>query len=60
MIPRVKTWVVTVECGIIKRVLIEAPTKRLAILNYRHETMDYRGVILSVGLKKVEKAVDFC
>ena len=52
MIPSVKTWYVTVERqGRIVRVQIDAPTRRLAVLNYRHE-VSYADVILTVGLKR--------
>jgi hypothetical protein len=55
MSPEVKTWIVTVECGTINRVLVYAPNKRLAVWNYRQQTGDYRGCILSVRVKKPSK-----
>jgi hypothetical protein len=51
MIPTVKTWLVTAEVdGRIGRYTVLAPTRRLAVLNFRHE-IGY-GVILSVGVKR--------
>ena len=53
-----KTWIVTVERdGKLLRVPIEAPTRKLAVLNYRCE-VSLRDAILSVGLKRnVQKSV---
>ena len=53
-----KTWIVTVERdGLLLRVPIEAPTRKLAVLNYRCD-VSLRDVILSVGLKRnVQKSV---
>lgn len=51
MIPVVKNWIVTAEVdGRIGRYTILAPSRRLAVLNFRHE-VGY-GVILSVGVKR--------
>ena len=51
MIPTVKNWIVTAEVdGRIGRYIILAPTRRLAVLNFRHE-FGY-GVILSVGIRR--------
>ena len=52
MIPKVKTWVLTVECdGKLCRVEVDAPTRRLAVLTYRMD-VSFADVILSVSLKK--------
>jgi hypothetical protein len=52
MIPRVKLWLLTVErCGKIHRVGVYAPTRLLAVLNYRSD-VSYSDVILSVGVKR--------
>lgn len=39
MIPSVKTWRLTTESG--RRFLILAPTRRLAVLNFRNEYRDF-------------------
>lgn len=50
---KVKTWWLTVErAGQLMRVKILAPTKRLAVLNYRCE-VSYADVILKVGLERI-------
>lgn len=48
MIPTVKTWIVTLENG--ERVEILAPTRRLALLNFRFE-IGY-APIKTIGLKR--------
>lgn len=56
MIPTVKNWIVTAEVGgRIGRYTILAPTRRLAVLNFRHE-VGY-GVILSVGRQRTGAVV---
>ena len=53
MIPKVKTWLLTVERGgKLITVMIEAPNKRLAVLNYRLDVSLTDG-ILSVSRKSV-------
>ena len=53
MIPKVKTWQLTLDNG--EKVAIDAPTKYLARLNFRHECPQYWGVsVKSVGLKRVK------
>jgi hypothetical protein len=50
--PKLKTWILTVERdGKLVRVPIEAPTRKLAILNYRCG-VSLRDEILTVSLKK--------
>ena len=52
MIPTCKTWMVTVERnGKLMRVPIDAPTRKLAVLNYRCD-VSLRDVILSVSVKR--------
>jgi len=51
MIPKVKTWIVTVEGG--AKHEITAPTRYLALLNFRHE-VGYH-VISSIGVKRAKK-----
>jgi hypothetical protein len=52
MIPKLKTWMLTVERnGKLMSVPIEAPTRKLAVLNYRCD-VSLRDVILTVGLKR--------
>ena len=52
MIPTCKTWMVTVERnGKLLSVPIEAPTRKLAVLNYRYE-VSLSDVILSVSVKR--------
>ena len=51
MIPKVKTWVVTVESG--RKYEISAPTRYLARLNFRHEA-GYTP-IKSIGVRRVKR-----
>ena len=53
MIPKVKDWQVTLEDG--NKVVVSAPTKRLALLNYRFDH-DFVGHIKSIGLLRKKKA----
>jgi hypothetical protein len=48
MIPVVKTWIVTTEAGVKHEIL--APTRRLALLNFRHE-IGWANIV-SIGLKR--------
>jgi hypothetical protein len=50
MIPSVKSWVVTTEDK--QKTIVLAPTKRLALLNYRHE--HGYATIISIGLKRTK------
>jgi len=50
MIPKVKTWTVTVESG--EKYEITAPTRYLALLNFRHE-VGYQP-IKSIGVKRAK------
>ena len=50
MIPKVKTWIVTVEGG--AKHEITAPTRYLALLNFRHE-VGYQP-IKSIGVKRAK------
>jgi hypothetical protein len=49
MIPNVKTWIFTTIEGDKFEVL--APTKRLAILNFRHDH-GYGHIVETIGLKR--------
>ena len=47
-----KTWMVTVErSGKLMRIPIEAPTRKLAVLNYRHD-VNMCDVILNVTVSR--------
>jgi hypothetical protein len=48
MIPTVKTWIVTIENG--TKYEVEAPTRRLALLNFRFE-IGFQA-IKTIGLKR--------
>lgn len=49
MIPKVKTWIVTTDNG--TKVEILAPTRRLALLNFRFE-VSLAAEIKTIGLKR--------
>jgi len=51
MIPKVKTWIVTVKSSKTK-IEVLAPTKFLARLNFRHDYMQYWGEDITIGLKR--------
>ena len=51
MIPKVKTWIVTVEGG--GKHEITAPTRYLALLNFRHE-VGYQP-IKSISVKRAKR-----
>lgn len=58
MIPRVKTWTVSVlddNGKVIERIAVLAPTKLLARLNVRHEYPRTWGHALKIGLKRAGK-----
>ena len=56
--PKVKTWLVTVEIGptATTKFEVQAPTKRLALLNFRFDYEKFSGYnfcnVLKIGLKK--------
>jgi len=59
--PKVKTWLVTVEIGpqSITKFEVDAPTKKLALLNFRFDYEKFSGFnfcnVLKIGLKKLKK-----
>jgi len=41
MIPRVRDWLITTTRG---RYIVQAPTRRLAVLNFRHYAYDWTDI----------------
>ena len=66
--PKVKTWLVTVEIGPAAKIgpaatskfEVQAPTKRLALLNFRFDYEKFSGYnfcnVLKIGLKKLKNS----